>query len=402
MYFINNLLTFVPENIYLLIPIMVVFIVLLISSIYDLKFGIVPNILSKLLIVFGFIFNLSIAVIYSNYLFLSDCLIISLIVLFISVILWKIKFWGGGDVKIIVGMALSLSYLSSSSLPLCSSPPLNFMPFIHQNIFYYPIFSILFNAILISFPFLVILMFVIFYKDNKNLIKEMLLKDLSYSKTIILKVVLYLESIKFFIFNFINIMKVSSEKTLQISDLKEGMIINKYFFSTEDEKELISDYLKFIFFSEIDDKNINLNYGNMDVKIYEEKITEEDRNKFEEIYEEKISEEDKNKLEDFDTILTGLDKNFKANNDVENSIRDFFNSLKEKNIRFIESSNGMGLTKEDISIINFLFEKGHFKNPEFTIKRSIAFIPPLTIGYIIFIIYGDLIYLISNFLSNLF
>ena len=79
MYFINNLLTFIPANIYLLTPIIIVFIVLLISSIYDLKFGIVPNILSKLLIIFGFIFNLSIAVIYSNYLFLSDCLIISLI-----------------------------------------------------------------------------------------------------------------------------------------------------------------------------------------------------------------------------------------------------------------------------------------------------------------------------------
>lgn len=379
MYFINNLLTFIPDNIYLLTPIIVVFIVLLISSIYDLKFGIVPNTLSKLLIVFGFIFNLSLAVIYSNYLFLSDCLFISSIVLLISVILWKIKFWGGGDVKIIFGMALSLSYLSSSSLPLSSLPPLNFMPFIHQNIFYYPIFSILFNAILISFPFLVILMFVIFYKDNKNLIKEMILKDLSYSKTIFLKLVLYLESIKFFIFNFINIMKVSSVKTINISDLKEGMIIDKYFFSTDDEEKLISDYLKFIFFSEIDDRNINLNYGNMDVKIYEEKISDEEISKFENL--------DKN-------------ENFKFS-DLENSISDFFSSLKDKNIRFIESSNGMGLTKEDISIINYLFEKGHFKNPEFNIKRSIAFIPPLTIGYIIFIIYGDLIYLLSNFLANL-
>ena len=389
MYFINNLLTFVPRNIYLLTPIIVVFIVLLISSIYDLKFGIVPNILSKLLIIFGFIFNLSIAVIYSNYLFLSDCLIISLIVLFISVILWKIKFWGGGDVKIIVGMALSLSYLSSSSLPLCSSPPLNFMPFIHQNIFYYPIFSILFNAILISFPFLLILMFVIFYNDNKNLIKEMILEDLNYSKTIILKLVLYFESIKFFIFNFINIMNVSSVKTVNISDLKEGMIINRYFFSTDDEKKLISDYLKFIFFSEIDDKNINLNYGNMDIKIYEEKITNEEINKFGDL-----------NFNNFEYLSNK--ENLEVNDDLENPIADFFNSLKDKNIKFIESSNGMGLTKEDISIINYLFEKGHFKNPEFEIKRSIAFIPPLTIGYIIFIIYGDLIYLISNFLSNLF
>ena len=157
-------------------------------------------------------------------------------------------------------------------------------------------------------------------------------------------------------------------------------------FCVNDNASLI---LKFIFFSEIDDKNINLNYGNMDIKIYEEKITDEEINKFEDL--------NINNFEDFSNK-----ENLKVNGDLENTIADFFNSLKDKNIKFIESSNGMGLTKEDISIINYLFEKGHFKNPVFDIKRSIAFIPPLTIGYIIFIIYGDLIYLLSNFLSNLF
>ena len=103
------ILNFNQLHLYFLIPIIVVIIILLISCRYDLKLGIIPNYLSKLLIVFGIIYNAVLAVIFSNYYFLINAIILGTIIFFISLFLWKIRFWGGGDLKLFTGMAISFS-----------------------------------------------------------------------------------------------------------------------------------------------------------------------------------------------------------------------------------------------------------------------------------------------------
>ena len=62
----------------------------------------------------------------------------------------------------------------------------------------------------------------------------------------------------------------------------------------------------------------------------------------------------------------------------------------------------MGLTKEDIKLINGLYKMDLIKNPDFRIKNEIPFMPFITLGYICFLIFGDFIALISGFIKLLF
>ena len=333
------ILNFNQLHLYFLIPIIVVIIILLISCRYDLKLGIIPNYLSKLLIVFGIIYNAVLAVIFSNYYFLINAIILGTIIFFISLFLWKIRFWGGGDLKLFTGMAISLAFLSS---PIFIS--LKSMTYMSQNFFYFPIISILFNSILVSFPFIIVYLFVKYLNKNFNLICKTLEKELENKNKYYLNLLFYLKLVKLFFFNFNKILHYSSQKKIDITSLKEGMILDKYYFQCNTHYEINYNDLN------IDINNINL-YSNF----------------------------------------------FSYLNEKYELISNFSHKINESELYYIESANGGGLTKEDIFIINYLFELKILKNKEFTIKIGIPFSPSLTLGFFLFIIYGDLISIISHF-----
>lgn len=75
---------------------------------------------------------------------------------------------------------------------------------------------------------------------------------------------------------------------------------------------------------------------------------------------------------------------------------------KEDDIYCLSSINSMGLTKEDIKLINGLYKMDLIKNPNFRIKVEIPFMPFITLGYIGFFILGDFIAIISGFIKIIF
>ena len=75
------------------------------------------------------------------------------------------------------------------------------------------------------------------------------------------------------------------------------------------------------------------------------------------------------------------------------------NAIKEDGIYYLSSLNGMGLTKEDIRLINALYKMDLIRNPEFKIKVEIPFMPFITLGYMAFLIFGDFISIISGFIK---
>ena len=78
---------------------------------------------------------------------------------------------------------------------------------------------------------------------------------------------------------------------------------------------------------------------------------------------------------------------------------DRINDERNKSIYYLSSLNGMGLTKEDIRLINALYKMDLIRNPEFKIKIEIPFMPFITLGYIAFLIFGDFISIISGFIK---
>lgn len=76
--------------------------------------------------------------------------------------------------------------------------------------------------------------------------------------------------------------------------------------------------------------------------------------------------------------------------------------FKEDDIYCFSSINSMGLTKEDIKLINGLYKMDLIKNPNFRIKVEIPFMPFLTLGYIGFLIFGDFIAIISGLIKMIF
>ena len=117
---------------------------------------------------------------------------------------WKLKIWGGGDVKLFTSI--------SATIPLPVN--LSFLTGIISEVAIYPFsITIMVNSILCSFPFLVILL--IYNLKNKsnmhfNLRNLAILFDINYLKLIINE-------------NF--------NQKIDIKNLKEGMVLNKYYFN---------------------------------------------------------------------------------------------------------------------------------------------------------------------------
>lgn len=285
------------------------FVILLILSIadyYDLKFGIIPNKLSFILIVYGLIFNLILSICFNNYHIFIFSIALTALITVISFILWHIGFWGGGDFKLFIGLSLALSFLDLNLINLNYFSNLNLQIF-NQLIFYPKAISILLNGILLALILIFILIIYDAIRNNK-------LKY--YSKLSILDFTLAFSQI--------------TSKTVNIGNLSEGMVLNGYYFKNQ------------------------IAYGRI------------------------------NELKN------------KSNSNIN------LKAFKEDDIYCFSSQNSIGLTKEDIRLINGLYKMDLIKNPDFRIKNEIPFMPFITLGYIGFLIFGDFIAIISGFIKMIF
>lgn len=288
------------------IHLFVILLILSIADYYDLKFGIIPNKLSLIIIVYGLIFNSILSLCFNNSLIFIFSIALTALITAISFILWYIGFWGGGDFKLFIGLSLGLSFLDLNNLNLNYFSSLN-IPIFNQWIFYPKIISILLNGILIA---LVLIFISISYESIKN-------KKLKhYSKLSIL--------------DFSSVFSKLTTKTVDIKSLSEGMVLKKYYFKNQIAYDRINELKNKI------NSNTNLNAFN------------------------------------------------------------------EGDIYYFSSSNSMGLTKEDIKLINGLYKMDIIKNHDFEIRAEIPFMPFITLGYVGFLFFGDFIAIISGFIKIMF
>lgn len=197
----------------LIIQVITTLIFCFIASYYDIKQGIIPDRISLFLIIFGLSSNFILSLITNNFKHILASAISSYLTYIVCYLLWKLKIWGGGDVKLLSGIASIIPFFTGIS-NLNIFPELSIYPFS---------FSVVVNAILISFPFLVA---VIFYLNIKNTIfdksGDLFLNLLNYK-------------------NFLFFIKANFNKFIEIKDLKEGMIVNEYYFNDEKIIDLIND-----------------------------------------------------------------------------------------------------------------------------------------------------------------
>ena len=196
-----------------LIQIIVTIIFAILASIFDIKKGFIPDWLNYLLIFFGLTTNIILSLITNNLKYFLASFISMLITYVTSYLLWQLHLWGGGDVKLFTSIATVIPFgLNIEFLNIF--PVLSIYPFA---------FSVIFNSILVSFPFLVV-----------------------FTTHLILKNKVFKNNVDF-LFNILNfeslklIIKTTLNKTVLIKDLKEGMIVNKYNFNDEHVCDLIND-----------------------------------------------------------------------------------------------------------------------------------------------------------------
>lgn len=200
-------------SIIFLVQIIVTSLFCCLAAIFDVKTGIISNRLNLSLLIFGLISNLFLSVLSANIKYIL-CSIISMFVTYIVTLLfWKLKIWGGGDVKLLTAIATVIPFGINLDF-LNIYPQLSVYPFS---------FTVIINSILIAFPFLLIFTGYLILKNtmfNSN-------KDILFS-------FLNINSISLFL-------KLNLNKLILIKDLKEGMIVNDYYFNNEKIAVLISD-----------------------------------------------------------------------------------------------------------------------------------------------------------------
>ncbi|WP_462315207.1 prepilin peptidase [Methanobrevibacter sp.] len=185
----------------------------ILASIYDIRNNFVPDELCYVLASFGLVSNLILSLISSNVKFILASFISMVITYAITYLLWKLKMWGGGDVKLFTAIATVIpSGLNIGFLNIF--PELSIYPFS---------FSVVANSILVSFPFLVIFL-------CHLIVKNEVFKDRPFYLITLLNVE-----------NLRNIIHSTLNRTIPIKDLKEGNIVNDYYFDDEYIIELIND-----------------------------------------------------------------------------------------------------------------------------------------------------------------
>lgn len=200
-------------SIIFLVQIIVTSLFCCLAAIFDVKTGIISNKLNFSLLIFGLISNLFLSVLSTNIKYIL-CSIISMFVTYIVTLLfWKLKIWGGGDVKLLTSIATVIPFGINVNF-LNIYPQLSVYPFS---------FTVIINSILVAFPFLLIFTGYLVLKNtifNSN--KDMLFSFLN------------INSISLFL-------KLNLNKLILVKDLKEGMIVNDYYFNNEKIAILIND-----------------------------------------------------------------------------------------------------------------------------------------------------------------
>ena len=200
-------------SIIFLVQIIVTSLFCCLAAIFDVKTGIISNKLNFSLLIFGLISNLFLSVLSTNIKYIL-CSIISMFVTYIVTLLfWKLKIWGGGDVKLLTAIATVIPFGINVNF-LNIYPQLSVYPFS---------FTVIINSILVAFPFLLIFTGYLVLKNtifNSN--KDMLFSFLN------------INSISLFL-------KLNLNKLILVKDLKEGMIVNDYYFNNEKIAILIND-----------------------------------------------------------------------------------------------------------------------------------------------------------------
>lgn len=200
-------------SIIFLVQIIVTSLFCCLAAIFDVKTGIISNKLNFSLLIFGLISNLFLSVLSTNIKYIL-CSIISMFVTYmVTLLFWKLKIWGGGDVKLLTAIATVIPFGINVNF-LNIYPQLSVYPFS---------FTVIINSILVAFPFLLIFTGYLVLKNtifNSN--KDMLFSFLN------------INSISLFL-------KLNLNKLILVKDLKEGMIVNDYYFNNEKIAILIND-----------------------------------------------------------------------------------------------------------------------------------------------------------------
>ena len=206
---LNNMIMII--NTIFLIQIAVTILFSILAAFYDIKSSIVPNKLNFSLLLFGIVSNLILSVITNNIKCILASFISMLITYVITYMMWKLNIWGGGDVKLFTAIATVIpSGININILNIF--PQLSIYPFS---------FSVVVNSILIAFPFLVVFVTYLVFKNN------------IFGNNIDFLVNIFnMDSLKYIKDSTLN-------KFVLIDDLKEGMIVNDYYFNNEDIVELL-------------------------------------------------------------------------------------------------------------------------------------------------------------------
>lgn len=196
-----------------LIQIIITILFLILAVIFDVKSNIVPDKLTYSLLFFGLISNLILSIISNNIKFILASFISMFVTYCITYMFWILKIWGGGDVKLFTAIAtvipigLNIDFLNIF-------PKLSIYPFA---------FSVILNSILVSFPFLI---FFLIYLISKN--------DDFKDNPLFIITLLNVENLRRLIHSSLN-------KTIAIKDLKEGAIVNNFYFNDDKIIELIAE-----------------------------------------------------------------------------------------------------------------------------------------------------------------
>ncbi len=183
------------------------------ASVCDVKEGYVPNWLTYSLMFFGLISNLILSLFSNNIKFILASIISMVITYTVTYLLWMLKMWGGGDVRLFTSIATVIPFgLNIDFLNIF--PQMSIYPFS---------FSVVVNSILVSFPFLLIFVVRLIIKN-----------DLFKKNPVLLLNLLNIQ-------NLSNMIHSSLNKSILVKDLKEGNIVNEYYFNDEHIIELINE-----------------------------------------------------------------------------------------------------------------------------------------------------------------
>jgi archaeal preflagellin peptidase FlaK len=387
-----DLFKFLIENIILITTLLVIMAVI-IAAFYDLKYNIIPNKLTFSLISFGLIINLIYSILFRDFLFIINSIITTIIVFSVCYLLWKFRLWGGGDVKLITGIASTLPFHPAILNQYINNLNLHSL---YTHIFSFPIIAIypfpltvILNSILVSFPFLIgfiLINYITNVFDNNfkfflnSIISKVKSKFRIFRKDFSIKYLfIFIEKISISLaLSILTFLIFKSNGLSQIKTLESIILILLFgvmiTISSIIFKYFISNFRKI-------SKNGTKSYVNSsDLKegmIIEDVLIEKSK-----IDHEIPKEKKKNKKKFLKWILVDVG--------CIEEIAEYNIHIKEDNGEYLlRSKTAAGLNKNDLMFLNRLVKKDIIASL-FEIKIGIPFAPSIAIGFIFSIFIGDI------------